>query len=54
MYITIYVLIRTLDCGYRYQYVLGYDKGDLFYDSKEVEYSMPIRFCITLNVTINM
>ena len=26
-------LIRTLDCGFRYEYVLGYDKGDPFYDS---------------------
>jgi hypothetical protein len=34
-------LIRTVDCGYRYEYVLGYDKGDPYYDSvegmKEVE-----------------
>lgn len=29
-------LIRTLDCGFRYEYVLGYDKGDPFYDSAEV------------------
>jgi hypothetical protein len=29
-------LVRTLDCGYRYEYVMGYDKGDPFYDSKEV------------------
>lgn len=29
-------LIRTLDCGYRYMYVLGFDKGDPFYDSDEV------------------
>ena len=29
-------LIRTLDCGFRYEYVLGYDIGDSFYDSKEV------------------
>ena len=29
-------LIRSLDCGYRYEYVLGYDKGDPFYDSEEV------------------
>lgn len=28
-------LIRTIDCGYRYEYVLGYDKGDPFYDSDE-------------------
>lgn len=29
-------LIRTLDCGFRYEYVLGYDKGDPFYDSEKV------------------
>lgn len=29
-------LIRTLDCGYRYEYVLGFDKGDPFYDTTEV------------------
>ena len=29
-------LIRTLDCGYRYEYVLGFDVGDPFYDSDEV------------------
>lgn len=29
-------MIRTLDCGFRYEYVLGYDKGDPFYDSSEV------------------
>jgi hypothetical protein len=29
-------LIRTLDCGFRYEYVMGYDKGDPYYDSKEV------------------
>ena len=28
-------LIRTVDCGFRYEYVLGYDKGDPFYDSSE-------------------
>lgn len=27
-------LIRTLDCGFRYEYVLGYDKGDPFYDEE--------------------
>jgi len=31
-------MIRTLDCGFRYEYVLGYDKGDPFYDSAEVRY----------------
>ena len=29
-------LMRTLDCGFRYEYVLGYDVGDPFYDSIEV------------------
>ncbi len=29
-------VVRTLDCGFRYEYVLGYDKGDPFYDSPEV------------------
>ncbi|CAE7420300.1 unnamed protein product [Symbiodinium microadriaticum] len=27
-------LIRSLDCGYRYVYVMGYDVGDPFYDSE--------------------
>lgn len=30
-------LIRTLDCGFRYEYVLGYDAGDPFYDSEKVK-----------------
>ena len=29
-------LIRSLDCGYRYEVVLGYDIGDAFYDTKDV------------------
>lgn len=29
-------LVRNLDCGFRYEYVLGFDEGDAFYDSKEV------------------
>ena len=29
-------LVRNLDCGFRYEYVLGFDQGDAFYDSKEV------------------
>ena len=29
-------LVRSMDCGYRYEYVLGFDKGDPFYDSVEV------------------
>lgn len=28
-------LIRTVDCGFRYEYVLGYDQGDPYYDSTE-------------------
>lgn len=28
-------LIRSLDCGFRYEYILGYDAGDQYYDSKE-------------------
>jgi hypothetical protein len=31
-------LIRTIDCGFRYVYVLGYDKNDPFYDTEEVIY----------------
>lgn len=30
-------LMRTLDCGFRYVFVLGYDMGDPFYDSEEVK-----------------
>jgi len=26
-------LVRTLDCGFRYEFVLGFDKGDPYYDS---------------------
>ena len=29
-------LIRSLDCGFSYMFVLGYDKGDKFYDNEEV------------------
>lgn len=29
-------LVRSLDCGYRYEYVLGFDMGDPFYDSEQV------------------
>jgi hypothetical protein len=28
-------LIRTLDCGFRYEYTLGYDVGDPFYDTEK-------------------
>jgi len=29
-------LIRSVDCGFRYEYVLGYDEGDPYYDSDSV------------------
>lgn len=29
-------LMRSLDCGFQYLVVIGYDKGDLFYDSEKV------------------
>jgi hypothetical protein len=29
-------LIRSLDCGFRYEFVVGYDIGDPFYDTPEV------------------
>jgi hypothetical protein len=29
-------LIRSIDCGFRYVYVMGYDQGDQFYDSDAV------------------
>jgi hypothetical protein len=29
-------LLRSLDCGFRYVVVIGYDKGDKFYDSDKV------------------
>jgi hypothetical protein len=32
-------LVRTVDCGFRYEYVLGFDMGDPFYDSKEVNFA---------------
>ena len=28
-------LLRSLDCGYRYVYMLGYDANDAFYDSSD-------------------
>jgi hypothetical protein len=28
-------LVRTIDCGFRYEYVLGYDVGDKYYDTEE-------------------
>lgn len=33
---TLPTLIRTIDCGFRYVVVLGYDIGDVFYDSHMV------------------
>jgi hypothetical protein len=29
-------LLRSVDCGYRYVFVLGYDVGDPFFDSEQV------------------
>lgn len=29
-------LIRSIDCGFRYVYVMGYDQGDPFYDTDAV------------------
>jgi hypothetical protein len=29
-------LVRSLDCGFRYMYVMGYDAGDKFFDTKKV------------------
>ena len=29
-------LIRSLDCGFDYMFVIGYDKGDKFYDNDKV------------------
>lgn len=29
-------MLRSLDCGFRYEFVLGYDQGDQFFDSEEV------------------
>ena len=47
-------LVRSLDCGFRYEYVLGFDKGDPFYDSKEVTSLLVIefvssKFCATVD-----
>lgn len=44
-------LIRTIDCGYRYEYVLGFDKGDPFYDSDEVTSCSYIVTCANLLLT---
>ena len=27
-------IVRTVECGFRYIFVLGYDRGDRFYDSE--------------------
>ena len=29
-------LTTSLDCGFRYVFILGYDEGDVFYDSPRV------------------
>lgn len=28
-------IVRTVECGFRYLMVVGYDLGDPFYDSKD-------------------
>lgn len=33
-------LLRSLDCGFRYVYILGFDAGDSFYDSREGMFSV--------------
>jgi hypothetical protein len=48
--------LRNLECGYEYQIILGYDAGDLFYDSEEgqnvmkgwrqVSRSIPLRMVV--------
>ena len=43
-------LIRSLDCGFRFEYVLGYDKGDPFYDNDEVVCSAVL--CVCIDVTV--
>ena len=37
-------LIRSLDCGFRYVVVVGYDRGDVFFDTIPVSYH-PRFFC---------
>ncbi len=39
-------LIRSLDCGFRYMFVMGYDKGDKFYDNDEVSTVIRHKSCL--------
>ena len=39
-------LIRSLDCGFKYMFVLGYDKGDKFYDHDEVGLCELYHYCL--------
>lgn len=43
-------LMRTLDCGFRYEYVLGYDVNDPFYDTKDVRIKMIYLFLTSLTI----
>jgi hypothetical protein len=44
-------LVRSLDCGFRYVFVLGYDAGDPFYDTEEVCSPMPYTVIIDVECT---
>jgi hypothetical protein len=44
-------LIRTVDCGFRYEYVLGYDKGDQFYDTDEGKKMTEEWYSLTYSLT---
>merc|ERR1711862_621355 len=37
-------LFSTMECGYRYNLVLGYDKGDKFYDNAENQRDLYLYF----------
>jgi hypothetical protein len=38
-------LMSSLDCGFRYNLMLGYDKGDPFYDTEKVRVVMSTVMC---------
>jgi hypothetical protein len=40
-------LIRSLDCGFRYEVVVGYDQGDPFYDSSAVRCNFAVTSLLT-------
>ena len=41
-------LRSSLDCGFKYMFVLGYDAGDKFYDSKEVPREIKCDICLLI------